>query len=53
MPVSTRRAATNLAALRNHAVNVLRLDTAKKRGIRCKQESARSNHRYLLLLLTS
>lgn len=53
MPVSTRRAATNLAALRNHALNVLRLDTANKRGIHFKQEIAGSNHRYLLLLLTS
>ena len=51
--VRTGHAATNLAILRHLALNLLRRDATKKRGIRCKQKIAGWNHRYLLALLKS
>ena len=51
--VRTGHAATNLATLRHLALNLLRRDSTKKRGIRCKQKIAGWNHRYLLSLLKS
>ena len=45
-------AATNLATLRHLALNLLRQDTTKKRGIRTKQKVAGWDHRYLLKLLS-
>jgi predicted transposase YbfD/YdcC len=44
-------AAENLATLRRLALNLLKRDTTKKRGIRGKQKNAGWNHRYLLHLL--
>jgi len=44
-------AAENLATLRRLALNLLRRDTTKKRGIRGKQKNAGWDHRYLLHLL--
>ena len=50
--VRTGHAATNLATLRHLALNLLRKDTTKKRGIRTKQKIAGWDHRYLLKLLS-
>jgi predicted transposase YbfD/YdcC len=50
--VRTGHAATNLATLRHLALNVLRQDTTKKRGVRGKQKIAGWDHRYLLKLLS-
>ena len=47
----TGNAAENLATLRRLALNLLKRDTTKKRGIRGKQKNAGWNHRYLLHLL--
>jgi predicted transposase YbfD/YdcC len=44
-------AAENLATLRRLALNLLKRDTSKKRGIRAKQKNAGWDHRYLLHLL--
>lgn len=44
-------AAENLAALRRLALNLLKRETTKKRGIRGKQKNAGWNHDYLLRLL--
>jgi predicted transposase YbfD/YdcC len=44
-------AAENLATLRRLALNLLRRDKTKKRGIRGKQLNAGWNHQYLLHLL--
>ena len=49
--VRTGHAATNLATLRHLALNLLRQDTSKKRGVRTKQKIAAWDHRYLLKLL--
>jgi predicted transposase YbfD/YdcC len=49
--VRTGHAATNLATLRHMALNLLRTDTTKKRGVRGKQKIAGGDHRYLLKLL--
>ncbi len=49
--VRTGHAATNLATLRHLALNLLRKDTTKKRGIRTKQKIAAWDHRYLVKLL--
>ncbi len=51
--VRTGHAATNLATLRHLALNLLRQDTTKKRGVRTKQKIAAWDHRYLLKLLAS
>ena len=48
----TGHAATNLATLRHLALNLLRQDTTKKRGLRTKQKIAGWDHRYLLMLLS-
>jgi predicted transposase YbfD/YdcC len=48
----TGHAATNLATLRHLALNLLRQDTTKKRGVRTKQKIAAWDHRYLLKLLS-
>jgi len=45
-------AAENLATLRRMALNMLKKDKSKKRGIRAKQLSAGWNHPYLLKLLS-
>ena len=50
--VRTGHAAANLATLRHLALNLLRKDTTKKRGIRTKQKIAAWDHRYLLKLLS-
>ena len=50
--VRTGHAATNLATLRHMALNLLRQDTTKKRGIRTKQKIAAWDHRYLIKLLS-
>ena len=50
--VRTGHAAANLATLRHMALNLLRQDTTKKRGIRTKQKIAAWDHRYLLKLLS-
>lgn len=47
----TGYAAENLATLRRLALNLLKKDTTKKRGIRGKQLSAAWDHAYLLRLL--
>lgn len=47
----TGHAAENLATLRRLALNLLKRDTTKKRGIRGKQKNAGWNHSYLLHLL--
>jgi predicted transposase YbfD/YdcC len=47
----TGYAAENLATLRRLALNLLKRDTSKKRGIRAKQKNAGWDHRYLLHLL--
>lgn len=47
----TGYAAENLATLRRLALNLLKRDKTKKRGIRGKQKNAGWNHRYLLHLL--
>lgn len=44
-------AAENLATLRRLALNLLKRETTKKRGIRGKQKNAGWDHRYLLRLL--
>ena len=44
-------AAENLATLRRLALNLLRKETAKKRGIRGKQLNGGWDHSYLLRLL--
>ena len=44
-------AAENLATLRRLALNLLKRDTTKQRGIRGKQKTAGWNQRYLLQLL--
>jgi predicted transposase YbfD/YdcC len=44
-------AAENLAVLRHMAINILRRDTSKKRGIKGKQKNAGWDHPYLLRLL--
>lgn len=44
-------AAENLATLRRLALNLLKRETTKKRGIRGKQKNAGWDHRYLLHLL--
>jgi predicted transposase YbfD/YdcC len=49
--VRTGHAAANLATLRHLALNLLRQDTTKKRGVRGKQKIAGWDHRYLLKLL--
>jgi predicted transposase YbfD/YdcC len=50
--VRTGHAAANLATLRHLALNLLRQDTTKKRGVRTKQKIAGWDHRYLLKLLS-
>lgn len=50
--VRTGHAAANLATLRHLALNLLRKDTTKKRGIRTKQKIAAWDHRYLMTLLS-
>ena len=50
--VRTGHAATNLATLRHMALNLLRQDTTKKRGIRTKQKIAGWDHLYLIKLLS-
>ena len=47
----TGHAATNLATLRHLALNLLRKDTTKKRGVRGKQKIAGWDHRFLIKLL--
>lgn len=47
----TGHAAENLATLRRLALNLLKTDKIKKRGIRAKQLNAGWNHSYLLKLL--
>ena len=47
----TGYAAENLATLRRLALNLLKRDKTKKRGIRGKQKNAGWSHRYLLHLL--
>jgi len=47
----TGYAAENLATLRRLALNILRRETTKKRGIKGKQKSAGWDHAYLLRLL--
>jgi predicted transposase YbfD/YdcC len=47
----TGYAAENLATLRRLALNLLKRDKTKKRGIRGKQKNAGWDHRYLLHLL--
>jgi predicted transposase YbfD/YdcC len=49
--VRSGHAAANLATLRHIALNLLRKDTTKKRGIRTKQKIAAWDHRYLVKLL--
>ena len=49
--VRTGFAAENLATLRRLALNLLKRDKTKKRGIRGKQKNAGWDHRYLLHLL--
>ena len=49
--VRTGHAATHLATLRHLALNLLRQDTTKKRGIRTKQKIAGWDHHYLIKLL--
>jgi predicted transposase YbfD/YdcC len=44
-------AAENLATLRRFAINLLKSEKTKKRGIRGKQNNASSDHAYLLKLL--
>ena len=44
-------AAENLATLRRLALNLLKQDTTKKRGIKGQQLSAAWDHSYLLRLL--
>jgi predicted transposase YbfD/YdcC len=44
-------AAENMAILRHIALNVLKRDTTKKRGIKGKQKNASWDHAYLLTLL--
>lgn len=44
-------AAENLATLRRLALNLLKREKTKKRGIRGKQKNAGWNHQYLLMLL--
>jgi len=48
----TGYAAENLATLRRLALNLLKRDKTKKRGIRGKQKNAGWDHRYLLHLLS-
>ena len=50
--VRTGHAATHLATLRHRALNLLRQDTSKKRGIRTKPKIAGWDHRYLIKLLS-
>jgi len=50
--VRSGHAATNLATLRHLALNLLRQDTTKKRGIRTKQKIAAWDNRYLIKLLS-
>ena len=45
-------AAINLATLRHMALNLLRQDITKKRGIRAKQKIAAWDHRCLIKLLS-
>jgi predicted transposase YbfD/YdcC len=47
----TGNAAENLASLRRLALNLLKRETTKKRGIRGKQKNAGWDHRYLLRVL--
>lgn len=49
--VRTGYAAENLALLRHIALNILKGETTKKRGIKGKQKVAGWNHSYLLTLL--
>ena len=49
--VRTGHADANLATLRRLALNLLKRETTKKRGIRGKQKNAGWNHQYLLRLL--
>ena len=44
-------AAENLATLRRLALNLLKSEKTKKRGIKCKQLNASWDHAYLLRLL--
>lgn len=44
-------AAENMAILRHIALNVLKNDSSKKRGIKGKQKNASWDHSYLLSLL--
>ena len=50
--VRTGHAATNLATLRHMALNLLRHDSTKKRGIRTKQKIAAWDHPCLIKLLS-
>ena len=50
--VRTGHAATHLAPLRLRALNLLRKDTPKKRGVRGKQKIAAWDHHYLVKLLS-
>lgn len=49
--IRTGYAAENMAILRHIALNVLKNDTSKKRGIKGKQKNASWDHSYLLSLL--
>ena len=51
--VRTGHAAENLATLRRLALNLLKRDKTRKRGIRAKQLNASWDHSYLLKLLAS
>jgi predicted transposase YbfD/YdcC len=50
--VRAGHAAENLSRLRHIALNILKADTTKKRGIKGKQKSAGWDHSYLLRLLS-
>ncbi len=50
--VRVGHAAENLARLRHIALNILKADTTKKRGIKGKQKNAAWDHSYLLHLLS-
>ncbi|MEI9892435.1 MAG: ISAs1 family transposase [Chthoniobacter sp.] len=50
--VRVGHAAENLARLRHIALNILKADTTKKRGLKGKQKNAAWDHSYLLHLLS-
>ncbi len=47
----TRHAAENLSTLRRLAMNLLKKDTTKKRGLKARQLNAAWDHNYLAHLL--